>query len=110
VSHRSRLLNKLIGELHYCLQRRQRFDEAKVFATASRAARSYGDICDRDSEAFGHLTLDHIGGLLEGDSWRLLRHVWGFTNCLALASADRLGFVKRTVRGLGVHIWWTQQR
>ena len=32
------LLNKLIGQLHYCLQHRQHFDQAKAFTTPSRAA------------------------------------------------------------------------
>ena len=32
------LLNKLLGQLHYCLQHRQHFDQAKAFTTPSRAA------------------------------------------------------------------------
>jgi hypothetical protein len=32
------LLNKLIGQLHHCLQHGQYFNEAKAFATAPRIA------------------------------------------------------------------------
>jgi hypothetical protein len=32
------LLNKLIGQLHHCLQHGQHFNEAKAFATAPRIA------------------------------------------------------------------------